>query len=271
MQNKTGIQTLSGVSRTLLVPLACRARESARPDALLRDRRAAEVFAQVGKDADCLMGMSRQDELFTVMRARQFDRYARAFLAHHPGGLVVDIGCGLDTRFERLDNGEMAWLGLDLPEVIDLRRHLLPDGELSRSLPGSMLELSWLDEVAQTGRPPVFLAEGVFPYFTEAQVKGVVTALARCFPGADLAFDALSAFSAAVHRLHPALRKTGARFGWSLNDPKRLEAWGMRLLERWTYFEQREPRLGAANLMRYVPALVNANTILLYRLEGGPA
>ena len=33
---------LQGVSRTLLIPLACRAYESARPDALLHDPRAAE-------------------------------------------------------------------------------------------------------------------------------------------------------------------------------------------------------------------------------------
>jgi phosphatidylethanolamine/phosphatidyl-N-methylethanolamine N-methyltransferase len=63
------------------------------------------------------------------MRVRQFDAFARAFLAGRPGGLVVDIGCGLDTRFDRLDDGQMSWLGLDLPEVISLRRQLLPNAE----------------------------------------------------------------------------------------------------------------------------------------------
>ncbi len=68
------------------------------------------------------MGMSGHDLFATVMRVRQFDAYARGFLSHNPGGLVVDIGCGLDTRFHRLDDGQVTWLGIDLPEVIALRR-----------------------------------------------------------------------------------------------------------------------------------------------------
>jgi O-methyltransferase involved in polyketide biosynthesis len=137
------------------------------------------------------------------------------------GGLVVDIGCGLDTRFHRLDNGRMIWLGLDLPEVIEFRRRrLLPDSERCRSLPRSMFDLAWLDVVAQMQKPVVFLAEGVFPYFTEAEVKRVITALSARFPGAGLAFDALSPFSAGLHnRTSAILKETGARIDWPWMTP----------------------------------------------------
>jgi O-methyltransferase involved in polyketide biosynthesis len=258
---------LQGVARTLLVPLACRARETARPDALMRDPRAVQLFKDLGGGMDCLMGMGELDQTFTVMRARQFDRYARAFLDAHPQGLVVDIGCGLDTRFDRLDDGRMRWLGLDLPEVITLRRQLLPDSDRGQTVAQSMLDLTWLDIAARINRPTIFLAEGVFPYFAEAQVKPVITALAERFAGGELVFDALSSFSARLHNHHPVLKKAGARINWGVDHPRALESWGLCLLDEWGYFDQREPRLGLAYLMRYLPPLAHTNFVLHYRLE----
>ena len=102
---------LQGVIRTLLVPLACRAIESTRPDAILHDPRAVDLYHALGGSRDFLLGMSEHDRLFSVMRMRQFDTFARAFLARNPSGLVVDIGCGLDTRFIRLEDGQMQWIG----------------------------------------------------------------------------------------------------------------------------------------------------------------
>ena len=212
------------------------------------------------------MGMGKMDQTFTIMRARQFDRTARAFLDRHPGGLVVDIGCGLDTRFDRLDDGQMTWLGLDLPEVIEMRHRLLPDSGRCRTLAKSMLDFSWLDAVAATGRPVIFLAEGVFVYFDETRVRSVVSALVEHFPGGELVFDSLTAFVLKMHKRHPLLKKTGVQVDWSVDDPQALESWGLRLLDKWGYFDQHEPRLGLANWMRHIPVMANSNFVLHYRL-----
>ncbi len=264
---KINVLNLPPVARTLLVPLACRARESARLDALMHDERAVELFARFEGGMDCVRRIGDLDQAFTVMRARRFDSYARAFLVENPRGLVVDIGCGLDTRFDRLDNGQMAWLGLDLLEVIELRSRLLPDAERCRSLACSMLDLSWLDVVAHMQKPAIFLAEGVFPYFPEADVKRVIMALSARFPGAEIAFDALSPLMAGLHnRTSAVLRETGARLNWAVDDPRRLESWGLRLLDKWGYFDRHEPRLGFGNLMKYIPPLANGQYVLHYSL-----
>lgn len=44
------------------------------------------------------------------------------FLATHHTGTVVEIGTGLNTRHERVDNGQAHWFDLDLHDVIELRR-----------------------------------------------------------------------------------------------------------------------------------------------------
>ncbi len=64
---------------------------------------------------------------FFVMRSAILDAWVRAFLAGHPAGTVVEIGTGLNTRFERVDNGQSGWIDLDLPDVIELRRRFFAD------------------------------------------------------------------------------------------------------------------------------------------------
>lgn len=263
----TTISDLQGVARTLLVPLACRAIESTRPDAILHDPRAVDLYNALGGSRDFLLGMSEHDRLFSVMRMRQFDAFARAFLAQNPGGLVVDIGCGLDTRFYRLDDGQMNWLGLDLPEVISLRQRWLPNADRCKSIAKSMFDLEWLEEVQQINKPVIFLAEGVFPYFSTRDVKPMLMAMAERFPAGELVFDAMAPFVMQLHRSSSVLKRSGAQARWDAKNPTELEAWGLRLLERWGYFDKPEPRLGAASLMRFIPLLANTVYVLRYRLS----
>ena len=258
---------LQGVARTLLVPLACRAIESIRPDAIIHDPRAVDVYNALGGNSAFVMGMSGVDIFVTAMRARQFDRFASDFLARNPGGLIVDLGCGLDTRFNRLNDGQMNWLGVDLPEVIELRRQYLPDGELCKTIPQSMFELSWLDDVAQMNKPVIFLAEGVFPYFSTADVKPMVMGMKTRFPMAELVFDAAAPFISRHHnRTSSVLKCSGTRILWDAKSPQELETWGLRLLDHWYYFDKPEPRLRAFFWMRFIPFMAKATGIFHYRL-----
>jgi O-methyltransferase involved in polyketide biosynthesis len=65
-------------------------------------------------------------------------------------------------------------------------------------------------------RPFLFIAEGVFPYFEEAQVKGLFLTLRAHFPGAELVRDAHSPFIIWADNLHLALAKVKARLRWGL-------------------------------------------------------
>ena len=269
LQSKQSITVadLQGIARTLLVPLACRALESSRPDAIIHDPRSVEVYNALGGSPDFLLGMSGHDLFVAVMRVRQFDTFARNFLARNPGGLVVDIGCGLDTRFDRLDDGHMSWLGLDLPEVIDLRRQCLPDADRCKTIPQSMFDLSWLDEVERMDSPVIFLAEGVFPYFSTDDVKPMLLEMVRRFPSGELVFDAMAPFMRWIHKLTSSvLKRSGTQIRWDAKNPAVLEASGLHLLERWGYFDKPDPRLGRASLIRFIPTLANATYILHYRL-----
>jgi hypothetical protein len=89
------------------------------------------------------------------------------------------------------------------------------------------------------------MAEGVFPYLEEGQVKRLVLTLRDRFPGAELVFDALSPFYVWVGNLRLALSKLGARVHWGIWRGQVLESWGdgIHLLDEWGFFDRPEPRL----------------------------
>jgi O-methyltransferase involved in polyketide biosynthesis len=266
------VADLPPVARTLLIPLSYRAIESRKPDPILCDPQEVEILSRFDVDYERMVKSFGLEQICTMMRTRQFDRWASAFLGSHPGGMIVDIGCGLDARPARVDDGKRLWFGLDFPEVIELRRRLLPESPRERLIGGSVLDGVWMETIAAEKRPVLFIAEGVLPYLKDEEVRRVILLLAEGFPGGELAFDAINRFSVWIHSFHPGIRKAGVRLGWVLEDAREIESWSprIRLLEEWDYYRERDPRLGVYNLMRFFPPFVKANYLVRYGFENHP-
>jgi O-methyltransferase involved in polyketide biosynthesis len=288
--SETESLTLSGVAGTLLITLYIRAMESQRPDALIKDERAEALVRQL--DPETLRKTLALTDDFSrvavILKGREFDRFAQDFLARHPDAVVVHIGCGLDTCFERLDNGQVEWYDLDLPEVIELRRMLVGgEGLRHHFLACSVFDNAWLDAVSvHRRRPFLFLAEGVFMYFEEAQVKSLLLTLHDRFPGAELVFDAFSPFMAWGHNVRVTRTGVGAYLHWGLKHPRDLEEWSgassagvgtlapheaqpnapIRLLAERFPFQYPEPRMRNALKMRLFSFLATAIGVFRYQL-----
>ena len=262
---------LVGVSETLLIPLYIRSKESQRPDAMLRDEKAVAMVGQIDYDFSRIK-LQGHDELGLILRVREFDRFARDFLAVHPDPVVVHIGCGLDTRFDRVDDGHVEWVDLDLPDVIDLRRKLIPEqGQRHHLISGSVFEPAWMEALSgYRKRPILFIAEGVLPYFKETQVKSLVLMLQMQFPGAELVCDAHTPFVIWSDNLQLVFSKMHARLHWGLKHGKDVESWGkgISMLEEWFYFGTDEPRVRAYRWMRRIPLMGKSTGIFHYRLGG---
>ncbi len=270
---------LSNVSETLMIPLYIRALESQRPDALIKDEWAEALVREL--DHRTLQKTLALTEDFTrvavILKTREFDRIARDFLSRNPEAVVVHIGCGLDTRFERVDNGQVEWYDLDLSDVIDLRRKLI-GGEKDRYhlLAASMFEKDWLRLVeTHLPRPYLFMAEGVFMYFKEAQVKSLVLTLHSHFPGAELVFDAFSPFMRWAHNVKVTRTRVGVKLHWGLKHARDLEGWGtastvntgIRLLGEKYPFQTSEPRIRRALKMRLFPFIATTIGVFHYQLS----
>ncbi len=173
---------LSGIPETLLGNLGRRA-AAARLGAL-KDPMAIEVVDRLAYDfAD-----SNRGARLHAVRVATFDAAVGRFLDSDPAGTVVALGEGLETQFWRIDNGQVRWLTVDLPETMDLRHRLLPDGARQSSHRGSALDLDWLDRLDPTD-PILVTAQGLLPYFQRDEVHDLIAGIAERLPGSLLVFD----------------------------------------------------------------------------------
>jgi O-methyltransferase involved in polyketide biosynthesis len=263
------LQSLEGVSETLLMTLYVRARESQRPNAMIKDDKAVAMINQIDYEFSRLR-MHRHDEVAIIMRMNKFDSHVHGFLKRDPDAVVIHIGCGLDTRFERVDNGRVEWFDLDMPDVMMLRQKLIQShSSRYHTLATSVFEDNWLEEVSWfKPRAFMFVAEGVLPYFEEAQVKSLFIKLCEHFPGCELVCDAHTPFVIWADNLQLAYAKVKARMHWSIKNGKYVEDWGenILLLDEWNYYEDDEPRLKAFRWVRLIPPLAKSSGIFHYRL-----
>lgn len=212
-----------------------------------------------------------------ALRTRKFDALVRDFLIRNPVGTVVNIGCGLDTRFSRVDNGKLTWYDLDFPEVIEVKKRFYPETGRYRYLPVSAGDLSWVDAVkAGAPGPVLFTAEGVFMYLEEKTVREILSKIASVFPGSVIVFEVVNTYIARRMK-NPYIRwKFRRQLGFSedslyrsgISSSRDVEAWGpgFTCLEEWTYFDDREPRLGWFNRFGGIKKIRYAQWTLVLRL-----
>jgi O-methyltransferase involved in polyketide biosynthesis len=218
---------LGQVQETLFIPLAGRAEETGKRRPILRDPKAVEIVETVAFDR---AKYTRAGGWTTVVRTASFDVWVKEFLAEHPHGTVVELGTGLNTRFERVDNGTVRWIDLDLPDTIALRRRFFADTDRRRMVAGSLADDSWLAAVREMPGPYFFVSDGVLAYLTEADVMRTLATIAENFPAALIAIDSYSQqMMQREHRL--AARRGIARWQWACDDPRSLEQLGMRVIE----------------------------------------
>jgi O-methyltransferase involved in polyketide biosynthesis len=181
---------LERVPETLLWTLYHRAMEARRPDAVLDDRLAVELVERIDFPFAEQFGDGERLSQWQALRARCFDDAVARFLASHPSGSVAALGEGLETQFWRIDNGRVRWLTVDLPEVVALRRRLLPENGRVQAFSGSALDSGWMDEIDDSDGVLV-TAQGLLMYFAPDDARGLIAGCAARFPGQGVVFDAV--------------------------------------------------------------------------------
>ncbi|MDF3305106.1 class I SAM-dependent methyltransferase [Rhodococcus sp. T2V] len=178
--------TLTGVPATMMWTLRNRAIEAARPDTTFDDPLAVGLYETLDYPYENF-GKPGQSH---ALRAQAFDDEIRAFLAAHPDGTVVALGEGLQTSYWRIGDPDVRWVSIDLPEVVALRRQLLPDEPNVTTLAVSALDRSWMDHV-DTGRGVFVSAEGLLMYLPPDESLSLIGDCARRFPGGRMMFDSV--------------------------------------------------------------------------------
>ena len=239
---------LGDVQKTLFLPLWSRALESKKENPLLIDKTALEIVEKVDYDFSPIANnMTELSQITWIIRSICVDAIIKNFLERYPNGTIVNIGCGLDTTFDRIDNGTLLWYDLDLPDVISLRKKFIKENERRKFIPVSFLETGWLREI-RVAENALFIAAGVFYYFEEAEIKDFLIRIADNFPGSEIFFDVSSPYG--IKRANKMIVKNsgldeGSFLKWGLKSTKDILSWDERfkLLKTYDYYRGRHHHL----------------------------
>ena len=189
---KTHVES-NTVQETLVIPLYGRKLCTEQFPNLFRDEKAVELIKRIDYDFSALERRAKSTAyrfgaLEVAMRETDLMIEAKDYLTAHPNAALVNLGCGLDQTAENCDNGTCRVYNLDLPDVIAVRNTLLPESGHVKNIAADLNDLTWFDSIdARNG--VCFLAAGVFYYFKTEQIKRLLNAMAKRFPGGRLVFD----------------------------------------------------------------------------------
>ena len=183
---------LSPEQETMLITLYARAQAD---NPLFYDPISRQVLDQIDYDFSSLH-VPYKTVVLVCQRAKKLDAIVREFLEEQPDSVVLQLGAGLDSRFQRVDNGQVCWYDLDMPPVIELRRQFFEENDRYRMISSSVTNLAWMDNVNAGERPVLVVAEGLLMYLGESDVRKLLLRLQERFPACRLAADVFSRMTA---------------------------------------------------------------------------
>ena len=193
---------LSQVSRTAILLLICRAIEAEKNKSVFNDPMAVlclERLLSIASEEEkrwiikrkrFYEGIQARDAKAGVRRLMAFDKIANRFISDNPKCTVINLACGFDTRFWRIENEKCNYIEIDLPGVIELKTEILEDHLGYEVIGGSVLDTSWIDQVTTNGNTGFLLiAEGLFPWLPPQDATRLFKEIGERFYQSQLVLD----------------------------------------------------------------------------------
>lgn len=210
---------LSGVPETMLQTVYARAKETKTRGAI-HDDKAVELvdklhydFSLADKDAAMSSGV--------IARTIVLDHLVQQYLTAHPGAVVVNIACGLDTRCYRMQ-GYSHWYNLDLPETIGVRARLLPESGTISQIAQSTME-DWGGAVAETDAPTLVIIEGLTMYLTQEDVQQIFAVINKRFAKTTVFVEIMNPM-VVKNMKEKSIEGSHAKFTWDAKNGIELQA-----------------------------------------------
>lgn len=213
-------QTIGGVAETMLQTLYARAKESNKPDHKIYDAKAVEIVHKMNynfgtADKDIVMSSG------VVARTIVLDRMVRGFIQAHPDATVINIACGMDTRFYRVDNGQIHWYNLDLPVTMDIRQKYIDENNRVTLIAASAMDETWTDKIKTDGKPVLVIVEGLSMYLEKKDVKQILTIIGTHFSKATVYIEILNPIFVKKN-IEKSIQQSGAVFTFGARNGQEL-------------------------------------------------
>ena len=212
--------SLSGVPETMLQTVYARAKETEQRGAIC-DKKAVEIVKKLDYDfslADKDTAMSSG----VIARTIVLDRRVKQYLEEHPGAVVVNIACGLDTRCYRMKGKYLRWYNVDLPETMKIRRQFLPETGPIYQIAKSAMDDSYVDGIDYHGENVLVVIEGLTMYLCENDIRKMFSIIEKSFQKITVMVETMSPF-VVKHVKEKSIDGSNAKFTWGVKNGAELQ------------------------------------------------
>lgn len=181
------------VQETLIIPLYSRKIAKEKFPDLINDKISEDIIGKIDYDfSDKEKFFNSTVGLYGALEVaqREFDLECeiKEYLKKREDASVVNLGCGLNDLFSRVNNGKCKGYNLDFEDVIKTREELLKKAENEFNIACDLNDYSWFEKI-EKDKGVIFVASGVFYYFKKEQVKNLFVRMSEYFKCGALAFD----------------------------------------------------------------------------------
>lgn len=212
---------MNNINQTLYIPLYGKAYVS-KKGIILQDRKAEEIwqienFPLKGK------AKSKWLAFYMGMRSAVFDHWLVQKLQACSDAIVIQIGCGMDSRVERVAMQNHMWYDVDFSEVIEERTRYFTENDFYRMVGADVREEQWISELP-VGHSALVIMEGVSMYLTYDELKHLLKRLSIRFGQVHLLMDSYTTFAAKATKYKNPINEVGVTRVYGLDDPRMLES-----------------------------------------------
>ena len=210
MEDKKINPLLTGSAETMLQSFYARAKYSRKKNAKFYDAKAIELVEKIDYD----FSKAEKDSTMSngvIARTIVFDELVKDFINKNPDCTVVNIACGLDTRFYRMDNGRITWYNIDLPETIEVRDAIYHESGRVSTIGISATDPDWADKVTKRGKM-LFIIEGLSMYLTSDENAQMLSIIRDKFDNATVLMECLAKKWVNKEHTEKSIQDTGAKF-----------------------------------------------------------
>lgn len=210
---------MNNVNKTLYIPLYGKAYVS-RKGIILHDAKAEEIWAAEGFD---LKGKSKSKWLayYMGMRSAVFDNWLRAQMRSAKDAIVIHIGCGMDSRVERVGTGDHSWYDVDFPEVIRERRRFYRESDKYHMIESDARDTTWLAMLPKE-KHAIIVMEGVSMYFRPEELNKLLTNIGSHFAHVSIFMDCYTTFAAKASKYKNPINDVGVTTVYGIDAPEIL-------------------------------------------------
>ena len=160
-----------------------------------------------------------------IARTIVLDRLVGDYIEKHPRTTVINIACGMDTRFYRVDNGEIRWYNIDLPVTMDVRNQYLSEPERVGNIAASAMDEAWTAQIpeSETEQDTLVIIEGLTMYLSESDVQTILSIVSRRFSKATVYVEILNPIFVKKN-IEKSISQSGAVFTWGARNGSEVAA-----------------------------------------------